>query len=190
MSPIISESKSPCIVGFHIGGNNQTHEGVAMTITSQMAKTCNAWLEEHAGFLSAEATNLPHAQYDIPLITSTEAHPKAIHIQQLPKEAFVDVIGSTKVRSEQTTQVQPSIIAEDVKEVCGVTKEYGGPKLKPNWKAFNTNIDYFSNPSDMFDPALLKKAQKTMKSRFLELWTNIKRWKILDLSPWRRPFVE
>lgn len=181
MSPIISESKSPCIVGFHIGGNNQTHEGVAMTITSQMAKTCNAWLEEHAGFLSAEATNLPHAQYDIPLITSTEAHPKAIHIQQLPKEAFVDVIGSTKVRSEQTTQVQPSIIAEDVKEVCGVTKEYGGPKLKPNWKAFNTNIDYFSNPSDMFDPALLKKAQKDYEEPLLRAMDEYK--KVEDIRP-------
>jgi hypothetical protein len=159
MSPIINESKRPCIVGFHIGGNEVEHRGICQTVIKSDLEACFTWLNENAGILSAEASVIPKMQMGKPVLKNDKVNPKAKYLQSLTNEAFVELYGSTNLRSEQKSEVVPSILSTDVHDVCGVPQQWGPPKLKPNWEAFNTNVSQFSNPTEMFDPELLKRAQ-------------------------------
>lgn len=167
MSPIISEGKNPCIVGFHIGGDSHYDVGISMTITQSELDLAETFLEERCGYLSAEATEIPKQQMGVDLLTTTTVNPKAKYIASMTSDNFVDVLGSTKIRSEQKSQVIPSILTHDVKEVCGVPNTWGPPKLRPNWDAYNKNAELFSKPGEMFDPALLDRAQKDWEEPLL-----------------------
>ena len=159
MGPIIRDGPDPVILGFHIGGDEVAKRGIGQCLTQQSIDTACAWLEENVGFLSAEADIIPHSQYDVPVLTSTSVNPKAKYILDLPQTAFVDVHGSTKLRTEQKSQVFDSILSPHIEEICGVPNQWGPPKLKPNWAAFNANIEQFTNPTDMFPPRLLRRSQ-------------------------------
>jgi hypothetical protein len=157
MGPIISEAKNPCVVGFHIGGNPNSCLGIAQTVTQEMADACYAFLDNRF-ILSAETGVIPHTQYDVELLTSTEVNPKALYVKEMTEDNFVEVLGSTHLRSEQKSEVVESILSPDIEQICGVPQQWGKPKLSPNWKAYNTNIEYFSKPADMFPTLLLEKA--------------------------------
>lgn len=160
MSPLISEGKNPAIVGFHIGGDANHQIGISMSITGAELETAYSWLEDKCGYLSARTGEIPTQQMGVDLITTHSVNPKAKYVASMDERNFVEVLGSTKIRSEQKSEVLPSILTKDVEEVCGVPNQWGPPKLKPNWDAYNKNVELFSQPGDMFDPALLDRAQK------------------------------
>lgn len=160
MSPIISETKDPFITGFHIGGDEWNNIGISQVLTKDMLDVACEWLDVAICSLSAEATEIPHSQYGVPLITTKEVNPKALYVKNLTNDAFIEVIGSTKLRADQKSCVVPSILTNSIRDICGIPQQWGPPKLRPNWDAYNKNIEQFSNPSDMFDPELLLKAQR------------------------------
>lgn len=155
MSLIVSERVRPAILGFHIGGNEITHQGVCLTLTQDILADAYACLENLDGPLSARAGEFPETQYGVPVLSSPTPHAKS-YANQLTEEHCVEPLGATRVRSEQKGNVVPSILKKDVTEVFGFDKEYASPDLKPNWVHFNKNIDVFSKPVKMFPPKLLK----------------------------------
>jgi len=158
MSPVISEGKNPCVLGFHIGGNNITQRGIAQTLMQNDLQKAYDWLDG-INSLSAETSDIPKQQMGIDILTSTDVHSKAKYIQSLDSDNFVEVVGSTRVRAEQKSRVVPSILSDAVTDICGIPNTWGPPKLKPNWDAYNKNIALISNPGDMFDPKLLRRAR-------------------------------
>jgi len=168
MGPLVTESKSPFIAGFHIGGYEPTAQAISLCVTQDMLDKSYNWLETNCGYLSAEGTALPHAQYGLPMLTTEEIHPKAHYLKSLGSDAFIELLGSTKLRSAQKSQVVPSLLSKDVEEVCGVPQKWGPPRMDPNWKPFNVNVGLFSDPSLMFPPALLRKAQLDWEEPLIE----------------------
>jgi hypothetical protein len=167
MSPIIREGVNPCIVGFHIGGNETHHIGISQTLLRKDHDLAEAWLESRNGFLSAAATDIPVQQMGVDVRTTDQVNPKAKFVASMTDDNFVDLLGSTKIRSEQKSRVVPSILSSDVEEIMGVPNTWGPPRLKPNWDAFNKNVELFSKPGDMFDPELLDRAQKDWEKPLL-----------------------
>jgi len=161
MAPIYAETKKPCVTGFHIGGNATTNAGVMQTLTQPMYDSAFSKLSDMpAVTISAQAAELPNEQYGRTLLTSNELHSKAHHMRQLPKEAYIDLLGSTRLRSKQNSQVQDSILTDAVAEVMGVPNQWGPPKLNPQWKAYATNIDYIADPAKQFVPSQLERARQ------------------------------
>ncbi|QKQ15127.1 hypothetical protein [Lindernia crustacea marnavirus] len=161
MGILVSHTKEPCILGFHIGGNSTSGVGVMQSLTVTMYEDAVRRLSEQPGvLLSSHAGVIPHAQYDIPLITTTAVHPKAKFLHALDPTAYLDVIGSTKLRSEYKTKVCKSILSDAITEITDVPNRWGGPHLVPNWKAYNESLEYIIHPADMHSPMMLERARQ------------------------------
>nr|ULG00078.1 MAG: hypothetical protein 1 [Salisharnavirus sp.] len=160
MSALITIGNAPVIVGFHIGGDSNKHIGVMQTVTLDDANKMDEMLEKFDGIiLSAQATELPTEQYGKPLITSTAVHEKTA-FARMDKSSYIDVLGSTEIRSQQSSSVQESPISELVTEVTGQPNVWGPPKLKPNWVGYNATLEHIVNPAEMFLPSALERARK------------------------------
>lgn len=159
MSPIISDTKTPSIVGFHIGGETAKRKGICQTITLSDYKKCEMFFEEQYNFLSAESGNIPESQYGEPVIASPIVHAHAKNIHAMTSDNLVLVLGSTEIRSQQKSSVVKSVLSDAVAQVCGCPNKWGSPKMLPNWKPFNVNVDLFTSPGATFDPMELKKAK-------------------------------
>lgn len=169
MGILVPEGKSPVILGFHIGGNCSYKYGVMMTITRQRAQSLKDKLFELPGLRPiAAATNLPETQYGKPLLASTDVHPNSQMLANRDENAIVDVYGSTHLRAEAKSRVERSILSPKIEEHFHVVNQWGAPRLKPNWKAFNATLQHIINPSKMFLPSLLERARQDWLKPILE----------------------
>lgn len=169
MGPLILEQKNPVIVGFHIGGNPTINYGVMQTITQEVAQELIDGLEDIPGvILSSEAVDLPETQYGRKIIDKKEVHPQSM-AARLKREDFVDVLGSTKLRSVQKSTVRKSVISDHVEKVTGVKNKWGPPKLKPNWRGFNATLEHIVNPTKQFNPSAVEKARQDWLKPLLPL---------------------
>nr|ULG00080.1 MAG: hypothetical protein 1 [Salisharnavirus sp.] len=169
MGLLILNQKDPVIAGFHIGGSTSGNFGVMQTVTREDADKLIDLLAEKPGvFLTAEAGTLPEKQFGRPILKSTEIHPHCM-ANHLRASDFVEVIGSTNLRTSQTSRVVTSILSPHVEEICGVANAWGPPQLKPNWKAYNATLEHVINPSDMFCPLLLERAKRDWLKPILPL---------------------
>jgi len=160
MGLLISESATPTIVGFHIGGNSESKYGVMQTVTQGEMISLIEQLKLKPGvLLSAEATDLPKQQFGRDILVSTNVHPHSM-AARLTEKDYVDVLGSTKLRSEQRSTVEPSILSPLVAEHFGVENKWGPPRLRPNWIAYNATLEHIVNPADMFPPADVERARR------------------------------
>nr|ULG00120.1 MAG: nonstructural polyprotein [Salisharnavirus sp.] len=159
MGLLIAESKEPCILGVHIGGIATRDYGVMQTIRVCDVEKWQTQLRGKGCLAFAQPSELPSEQYGKSVLSSTEVHPHSI-FASMDSTHSVEILGSTKLRTKQKTTVAPSILSDHVTDVCGVPRKWAGPKLEPNWKAYNATIEHAVNPIKPFDPALLHKAKE------------------------------
>lgn len=161
MSMIITDGTQPVIAGFHIGGNPGSKIGIMMTVTQDMAKKLeNKLLAKSEIRGLAASTELPKTQYGKQVLDSELVHPNALFIHKMKADAAIDVLGSTRLRSQMSSQVIPSILEKDARELFDIKTEWGPPKLKPNWKPFNATLEHIIDPSEMFLPSLVRRARQ------------------------------
>lgn len=176
MAMVICESKSPAIVGFHIGGNELTQIGICQSLTIPEYESIVEYFDQSRIVLSAETGLIPNSQYGLALLESTEVHPKAKYVLDMTSENQVHVLGSSRLRSEQYSLVKKSLLSDAVEAVCGVPSKWGPPRLKPNWKAFSTNLELLSKPGHTFDPGILRKAQLDWEKDILKSLPKYLEW--------------
>lgn len=158
MAPLISLAKDPCIIGFHIGGCG--NDGVCLTLLLSDHEYMIAELEKKPGVLiSAHATELPKIIMGRTVLDSDKVHPHSM-AAKLTCDHYVEILGSTKLRTQQKSNVQPSILSPIIEKVTGIPNQWGQPKLLPNWKGFNATLEHIVNPSDMFAPKELDRAKE------------------------------
>lgn len=175
MGVLVTEGK-PVLAGFHIGGNDAKHIGVMQTLTREQYDSEVAKLQQMPGIeLSAEAVDLPETQYGREVLVSPDIHPKALHIRDMGNEAYIDILGSTRLRAKATSKVQKSILSDHVEELFGVKNQWGAPRLLPNWEAFNKTLDHIVNPSDMFLPSKLERARQDWIKPILNFCKELKK---------------
>jgi hypothetical protein len=156
MGMLISETKSPVILGFHIGGNPvRNNYGCMMTITQSKLQTLIERLDskDHV-LLPPSGGTMPDKQLGREVLSSCDVHPMSM-AANLPQDAQVEVLGATKLRTKMKSRVIPSILSHHVEEECGVPSKWGKPKLEPNWKGYNATLEHIVNPAKQFSPKLL-----------------------------------
>lgn len=160
MSAIVSTTKNPCIIGFHIGGNDRGL-GVMQTLTQTSYLNAIIQLSKQPGVVYlAQSGMLPEMQMGKKVLESTDVHPNQKFIHALTPDAAVAVLGSVRLRSVQKSEVVLSAISDAVKEVTGVSNKWGPPKLSPNYAAFQATLEHVANPADQFQPSLLERARQ------------------------------
>jgi hypothetical protein len=172
MGLAIADTKDPFIAGFHIAGRARAKEGYCQTVTLSEAEQLIKKLSEVRGVvLSTESGTLPAEQYGRKVLTSEAIHCHSMPAK-LPATAYVDVLGSTKLRTQQKSVVKPSPISESVKQHFGVENTWGPPQLRPNWKAYNNTLEYVVDPADMFPPADVEFARRDWIEPLLDKMTD------------------
>ncbi|APG78028.1 hypothetical protein 1 [Beihai sesarmid crab virus 1] len=158
MSILTSIGNNPCFHGFHIAGIG--NEGRSMSVTRSIYEDMLDRLEQLPGvILSAQATRPPSQQYGRDIMDTNLVHPNSM-VAKLEQKDYVDALGSTKLRTQQKSVVEPSILSSHVTKHCGVPNIWGPPRLKPNWRAYNETLKYIVDPADMFPPSELVRARK------------------------------
>jgi hypothetical protein len=165
MGTLVLDQASPVIIGFHIGGNPD-HKlwsgslGVMQTITLEMANGLISRLSKIPGvILSTESGVLPATQYGRVVLESKDVHPHSM-AAKLTEKDYIEVFGSTRLRTQQKSTVGPSILSDAVSSVTGVQNQWAGPKLMPNWEAYNKTLEHIVNPADMFIPSKLERSRQ------------------------------
>jgi hypothetical protein len=160
MAPLVLDVQHPTIMGFHIGGNEKTNCGVMQTVTSAQLNGMIEKLQSKDGvMLSAQSCELPKEQYGRKLLVSDSVHPHCM-ASWLTDKDFVDVLGSTKLRTSQKSRVEPSVLSEAVAEHFDVPQQWGKPKLQPNWEGFNKTLEHIVNPADCFRHSEVERARQ------------------------------
>jgi ABC-type oligopeptide transport system ATPase subunit len=158
MGLLLADVKKPSIVGFHIAGSDS--EGSMQTLThSEYTVLLKALEQQPSVLLSSQAVAIPKEQYGRPLLVSDKPHPKSMAAKLKPEDSAI-VLGSTRLRTKQRSEVEQSILSDNVAKYFGVPNKWGPPKLEPNWAAYNANLEHIINPGDMFPPKLLERARR------------------------------
>jgi hypothetical protein len=163
MGLVVPDTKTPSILGFHIGGKkgknkDDRRKGAMQTLTREMYDEALQRLCQlpHV-HISADKGEIPKYQLGERVLDSEGIHPNSM-TARLTKEASLEVLGSTKLRAKMKSTVEQSILSPHVKEVCGVENNWGPPKLQPNWAAYNATLEHVINPAKPFAPADVNRA--------------------------------
>lgn len=166
MGLLISETKNPCIVGMHIGGST-SGKGVCQSVTKSDIERSIEELRKKGHIIHANAVPIPTTQYGKQVIASDVIHPHAM-ASRLERTDFLDVLGSTHLRSQMKSSVVKSVISDEVGKSFGVPNTWGPPGLKPNWKGYNATMEHFKDPALMFEPRAVEKAMDDYMQPLLE----------------------
>jgi hypothetical protein len=157
MGCIVSITKRPVLIGFHMGGN-ESKDGIMQSLNLRDYQRLLALLENLPGVvMSAHAVELPRLQYNKTVLVNERIHPHCMAARVTHKHC-IDVLGSTQLRTVQKSVVQPSVLSPYVTEICDVPNHWGPPRLIPNWQGYNATLEHIANPPLMFRPALLGRA--------------------------------
>jgi hypothetical protein len=172
MSPVVSETKSPCFLGFHLGGINDTPQGCAGTVLrSQIDEAMNQLAALPGVLLSASSGTMETEKYGIQFYQGPDVHEKS-PLRKLPivegKAPNMHVFGSCLGRVTYYSDVVTSHISSAVEKVCGVANKWGKPKFRKGdpWLA---SLEHSSNPSHGFEGDLLAKAVEDYEEPFEKL---------------------
>lgn len=171
MSLLISQSKKPCITGFHFAGI-QGVEGASQTLVKGVYDKALSQLSVQEGVVvSSHGCDMPTEIMGKKYKASDKAHPNSLS-SRLEGLGTFEVLGSTERRNVQRSTVQDSVLSKHVESVFGVKSIYGPPNLDPNWLRYNQTLEHLVNPSDMFLPGMMQKASLDYKAPLKKFFTD------------------
>lgn len=147
MSTLISQTRAPQIIGFHIGGVTDTNSGCGVSITLEEVESLrNAYYSAHISALEHISEGTVYTEhYGIDWYEGPQIHVKS-PLNFLPDDCNIRYFGSCIGRTTYFSEVTPTPICDLVTEVCGHEQEYAGPHFH-RWKSWYESLVYSSNPS-------------------------------------------
>lgn len=155
MATMVSETRAPQIIGFHIGGKTGTSAGCGVSMTA------NEYEEMRKGYYTKHISALEHISegtvytehYGIEWYEGPQIHEKS-PLNWLPDDCNIRYFGSCIGRTSYHSDVVPTTIADYITEVCGHEQEYSGPHFH-RWKSWYESLVYSCNPTIGCDTDIL-----------------------------------
>jgi hypothetical protein len=147
MATMVSDTKAPQIIGFHIGGLTGTGAGCALSMTAaEYEEMAKVYYTKHISALPHISEGTVYTEhYGIEWYEGPDIHVKS-PLNWLPEECNIRYFGSCKGRTSYYSEVTATPIADYITEVCGHEQEYGGPHFH-RWKSWYESLVYSSNPA-------------------------------------------
>jgi len=145
MAPVLTDSVTPCIAGFHLCGNGRN--GALGTLTANLFDVAFEALKgKKAVFVSA--SDAPHdtSQFGITFFQQgADIHPKSA-VRHLEGDPVIRVYGVVGNQSTPVSVVIESPISKAVTKHCGIPQLWGQPKFRKNfpWQA---SLQFSSQPA-------------------------------------------
>ena len=164
------------IVGFHVGGIENSQEGCSGFLTVHELNTALAELSSKPSVLLSKSTGtMPLATYDIQWFESSTIHHKS-PLNYMPPNTHGDVYGSVKGRAKYFSEVVKTPISDTVAEVMKVACKWGKPKFST--KAWRESLLCSLSPHIGMEPDLLDLSVTDMCNQLDEVLL-APRWKTL-----------
>lgn len=155
---LLSETKSPCVTGLHLGGREGTPRGCFGSLTIEQINDAIEDLKEIDGVLkTGSGEKFTPQMYGKNLLTNEPLHPKSA-LNYLPDGSQFEYFGSCPGGSTSRSDVRRTPISTAVTEVTGVENIWGAPKMKPEWFGWQTALSNSSVPGIPFPHSLLLKS--------------------------------
>lgn len=167
MAPLITETKGPIIGGFHLGGKTGKARGACGLLLKEEFDKAFKELSAASGVVTAKSSGtIPTEIYDVQFFQGTDVHPRS-PINYLPHGTNCKYYGQVKGRASYYSDVEPTVISEHVKDVCGVHPLWAGPKFRSGWP-WQASLQHSTKPSCGIEGSLLDKAEEDYKLGFLK----------------------
>nr|ULG00088.1 MAG: putative nonstructural protein [Salisharnavirus sp.] len=167
---LISETNGSAIIGIHLGGTDGTPIGCYGSITQTQLLNAYTDLRTKEGvILSGEAGKFEAQVLGVQILKDDPLHKKSA-LNYMPENSQVEYLGSCAGRAIMKSDVKVTPISEHVMEVCGVPNIYRGPKLNPDWHAWQECLSNLSIPATPYTYSLLEVAVRDYKEPLLKVF--------------------
>ncbi len=163
MAALVGNKAVPMILGFHTAGNNGTPEGFSSPIDCRLYLAAREKLfAKHPSMLQAASAGTMVTQY---FGKETVEAGKEIHLKSplLETDGPIVYYGSCEGRVKPVSKVEPTMIADDVKEMCDAPQEYSGPRM--GREAWANTLMHLRSPGIGFELSLADRAFTDMKEQ-------------------------
>lgn len=158
MAPMISQSKTMSIVGFHLGGKAGTKIGCIGTVTQAQIHAGLLQLTKNPEVIATHSMGtMDPEEHGVPVLSTTQVHSNC-PVNFLDAHCQVKVFGSTAVRSTPVSSVVQTPISPIVERICGMPCMHGKPNFYPKWRPWYESLLYAGSPSIGIPPHLLSRA--------------------------------
>lgn len=169
MAPVVSETRAPLILGFHLGGTNGKPEGACGTLSKAEFDLAFSCLQQLPGVLLTKSHTPPDtAQFGVQFFTSDVVSDKSA-VRYLTGEPVIQVYGQVTGRATMKSEVITSPISAEVTMACGVIQQWGPPMLREDFP-FQRTLIHSAQPAIGFEGVLLIKAVKCLESRLVKIY--------------------
>lgn len=147
MAPLITDSVTPCIAGFHLCGNGK--HGALGTLSKTLFDAAFVALSQKKVVVLSHS-DTPHdtSQFGIQFFQdSVQVHPKSA-VRHLPAEIspVCKVYGVVGNQSTAYSTVVTSPISDAVERHCGIEQRWGPPKFRSNYP-WQASLQFSSQPT-------------------------------------------
>jgi hypothetical protein len=178
---LCSQTKAPCITGFHLGGQSGTPHGCFGTLTKGEIEIAVIKLKALEGvIISGSGEHFTPQMFGKHMVEEGELHPKS-PLNYLPEKSQFEYYGRCPGATTSRSDVRRTPISEHITDVCGVENIWGPPKMKPEWFGWQTALANASHPGQAVPHDLLEKSVKDYKAPLLEL-AKLDMWQTQPLS--------
>jgi len=196
MSIIVRDGVRKPIVGFHIGGKENTPRGCGMAVLiSELQLALHDLAKLNSSFvLGPQARDVSDTFGTKTIAISPDVHPKC-SVNFLEDDAAVVVYGSVIGKCHHTSDVISTPISDIVEDVTGVPNQWGPPQFSPkvicsdgvsrsqNWKPWSATMQSAAYPSTGFDPADVLAAKQDYLFQLKEKFEAMSSFWKKDISP-------
>jgi hypothetical protein len=176
---LVSDTIGSVILGFHLGGAENTPNGCHGILLQKHIITGVNYLRNLEGIVLVGCDHVfPEEIYGINFKCQGDIHVKS-PVNFMPLNTQITYHGRCEGRSSSHSDFKVSLISEHVTDVCGMPNIYNPPKFKPDWFGWQGCLSAMSQTGVPFSYELLRKAVIDYKSALIpifmsKLWNNIK----------------
>lgn len=167
MMPLITETRHPTILGFHLAGNGAQKYGVAGVITRSMYLENAEKLQTRFDIAAHSEGTFETEMYGIDYTPKPVSNPK--HATNWMTECddgnapCVEIYGEHSMGTVSgKSNVRTSPISQYVEEEMSLPKETGAPDFRKTWKHYNRELHVIGAPRSTFNAATLDRAVEDM----------------------------
>lgn len=178
MMALVSDSASPCILGFHLAGRTGETFGAAGVILQQWFNETNDKITLRAplNIHSSGTFRATQAGTDFKpsLIIDDKHATKWMSNDPLTGQApCLEVYGSHPQGTVRfKSNVRKSPISDHVASVMGLPRHHGAPNTSKGWKHWQRDLDLISKPKGLFRPKILQQATEDLHRKIKKFMTD------------------
>lgn len=158
------------ILGFHVGGKENTSEGCACVIQlCDIERFREKQVDSPDTVNSGSSTQFQPHMYGIKFLLNGEPHKKS-PVRYMPENSQIRWLGNCTGHATFKTDCKVTLISEHVMKYMDSPNVYRGPVESPQWQGWQKCLANLAAPADPFPVSLLQNAVNDYKQPLLELF--------------------